>query len=164
MKKETAGSPSLKDDPREWIASVFTRIEDVVYICLGLLLAACAGALLVSAGSNFVRSLSAGGLGDHIVEILDQLLLVLLVVEILYTVLVSFREHILVPEPFLIIGLIAAIRRVLLVTAEFPRLLEKGDASFRNGMIELGLLGLLVLAFVTSIVLLQRRGHAVQRT
>jgi len=33
-----------------------------------------------------------------------------MIVEILYTVQVSFREHALVPEPFLIVGLIVAVR------------------------------------------------------
>ena len=46
-----------------------------------------------------------------------------MIVEILYTVQVSFREHALIPEPFLIVGLIAGIRRVLVLTAEFGDLL-----------------------------------------
>ena len=32
---------------------------------------------------------------------------------------VSFRLHAVTPEPFLLVGLIAAIRRVLILTAEF---------------------------------------------
>jgi uncharacterized membrane protein (DUF373 family) len=162
VKKDGDSVSGLKRAPREWVASQFGRIEDVVYVCLGLLLAACAVALLISAAAQFIQALS-GGLADHIVEILDRLLLVLLVIEILFTVTVSFREHTLIPEPFLIIGLIAGIRRVLLVTAELPHLLEKGDTAFRNGMIELGVLAFLLLALVISIVLL-RRGASVQRS
>jgi Phosphate-starvation-inducible E family len=41
-----------------------------------------------------------------------------MVVELLYTVQVSFREHTIVPEPFLIVGLVAVIRRILVITAE----------------------------------------------
>lgn len=70
---------------------------------------------------------------------------------------VSFREHLLVPEPFLIVGLIAATRRILVLTAEFATLIEKGDAVFRNAMMELGLLTFLVVAMVVSLVLLKRR-------
>jgi hypothetical protein len=80
-----------------------------------------------------------------------------MIVEILYTVQVSFREHALVPEPFLIVGLIAGIRRVLVLTAEFGDLLEKGDTAFRNGMLELGLLTLMILALVGALVLVRRR-------
>jgi uncharacterized membrane protein (DUF373 family) len=51
------------------------------------------------------------------VDLLDRMLLILMIVELLYTVQVSFREHTLVPEPFLIVGLIAVTRRILVVTA-----------------------------------------------
>ena len=149
---------------RETIASLFTRVEDVVYVCLGVLLAVSAGTLLVSASVKFVAGLSSDDLAGLIVGLLDQLLLVLLIVEILYTVQVSFREHTLVPEPFLIVGLIAAIRRVLLVTAEFSHAVGKPEVSLRNGMIELGLLSLLIVALVASLVLLQKRSPAAHRS
>jgi uncharacterized membrane protein (DUF373 family) len=145
---------------RGWIAKQFTRVEDVVYVGLGILLAASAAALLIAGAIEFVSSLAGGRLADSIVDVLDRILLVLLIIEILYTVQVSFREHALVPEPFLIVGLIAAIRRVLVLTAEFKNLLEKGDMAFRNGMIELGLLSFLILALVVSLVLLRRHGEA----
>jgi uncharacterized membrane protein (DUF373 family) len=148
-------------ETRTWIARQFTRVEDVVYVALGVLLAGCAATLLVAGAVDFVTSLLAGTLADRIVQMLDRILLVLLVVELLYTVQVSFREHTLVPEPFLIIGLIAATRRVLVLTAEFPKLLEQGSEAFRNGMIELALLALLIVALVASIVLIQKRRPAV---
>jgi uncharacterized membrane protein (DUF373 family) len=148
-------------ETRTWIAKQFTRVEDVVYVALGVLLAGCAATLLVAGAVDFFTSLLAGTLADRIVQMLDRILLVLLVVELLYTVQVSFREHTLVPEPFLIIGLIAATRRVLVLTAEFPKLLEQGNEAFRNGMIELALLALLIVALVTSIVLIQKRRPAV---
>jgi phosphate-starvation-inducible protein E len=148
---------------RLWIARQFTRVEDVVYIGLGVLLAGCAAALLVAATADFVTNLLAGTLPGRVVELLDRMLLVLMVVEILYTVQVSFRGQTLVPEPFLIIGLIAGIRRVLILTAEFKDLLQKGDTAFRNGMIELGLLSLLIVALVISIVLLRKRDLAAER-
>lgn len=145
---------------RDRIAKEFTRVEDVVYVGLGVLLAGCALTLLVAGAIDFVSNLVAGTLTGRIVSILDRILLVLLVVEILYTVQVSFREHALVPEPFLIVGLIAGTRRILVLTAEFKEMLEKGDEAFRNGMIELGILAALILALVVSLVLLRRRPDA----
>ena len=148
---------------RDGIAKQFTRVEDVVYIGLGILLAGCALALLIAAVIEFVSSLTGGAFPDRVVGILDRILLVLLIVEILYTVQVSFREHALVPEPFLIVGLIAAIRRVLVLTAEFKDLMKAGDEAFRNGMFELGLLALLIVALVASLVLLRRRTGSPER-
>jgi hypothetical protein len=142
---------------REWVARAFTHVEDAVYLGVGLLLAASAIALLVVSGITFVRSVLEGVLAARVVGLLDQVLLVFMIVEILYTVQVSFREHALIPEPFLIVGLIAGIRRVLVLTAEFGDLLDRGPEAFRNGMIELGLLTVMVLALVVALVLLRRR-------
>jgi uncharacterized membrane protein (DUF373 family) len=144
---------------RRLIARGFTLVEDVVYVCLGVLLAASAGALVVSGGAAFWQSLRVGAPVGDIVNVLDRILLVLMIIELLYTVKVSFREHALVPEPFLIVGLIAATRRILIVTAQFAVFLEKTaeETAFRHAMLELALLTLMVVALVASLLMLRRR-------
>ena len=124
---------------------------------VGVLLAASALALLVTSAFGFVQSVLNGALAGRVVDLLDQILLVFMIVEILYTVQISFREHALIPEPFLIVGLIAGIRRVLVLTAEFGDLMTKGDATFHTAMLELGLLTVMVLALVWALVLVRRR-------
>ena len=152
----------LRLDPQAWRESItqgFTRVEDVVYVSLGALLAAIAVALLVAVAVAFARALLAHTLPDRTVELLDRILLILMIVELLYTVQVSFREHALVPEPFLIVGLIAAVRRLLVLTAEFAQLLEKNAGAFQGAMLELGLLTVMIVAFVFALVVLKK--HAV---
>ena len=91
-----------------------------------------------------------------------------MVIEILHTVRVSFKEGALVCEPFLIVGLIASIRRVLVITLESSQAQEPGKWTpefqnlFNSSMIELCVLGGLILAMVLSIYLLRRseRPHA----
>jgi uncharacterized membrane protein (DUF373 family) len=151
---------SPRDSARDWVARIFTRIEDVVYVGLGVLLAGTAIVLLAAGAYDFVAYLVAGALPSHVVELLDRILLILMIVEILYTVQVSFREHTLVPEPFLIVGLIAAVRRILITTAEFARMIEEGGELFRNAMVELSVLTVMVLALVASLLMLRRRGSA----
>ena len=80
-----------------------------------------------------------------------------MIAEILYTVQVSLREHALVPEPFLVVALIAGVRRVLIITAEFAELVDKGPESFLNAMLELALLTAMIVALVASLMLLRRR-------
>jgi uncharacterized membrane protein (DUF373 family) len=142
---------------RDWIARSFTHVEDVLYVALGVLLAAGALVLLGDATLTFVTNLLAGTLPSRIIGLLDRVLLVLMFAEIMYTVQVSFREHALVPEPFLVVGLIAAIRRVLVITAEFAEVKDTASDQFNNTMIELGLLTVLSLVLVISLVLLRRR-------
>jgi len=132
-------------------------VEDVVYVGLGLLLAGCSLALLVSGLIIFGQNLMAGSLTTNIVSLLDRVLLILLVVELLYTVQVSFREHALVPEPFLLVGLIAGIRRVLLLTAELAHVQEKSEAIFQHFIVELLVLTVLIVALVISLVVLRKR-------
>ena len=142
---------------RDWIARSFTHVEDVLYVALGVLLAAGAVVLLVDATLTFVTNLLAGTLAGRMVSLLDRVLLVLMFAEILYTVQVSFREHLLVPEPFLVVGLIAAIRRVLVITAEFSDVKGTAGTAFSAMMTELALLTVLSLVLVVSLVLLRRR-------
>jgi hypothetical protein len=159
-----AGRTADAEEPkglRALIARLFTRFEDVVYVGLGLVLAGSALGLLAEAVWSFGRMVVAGSLGAEIVQLLDRILLILMIVEILYTVQVSFREHALVPEPFLVVGLVAAIRRVLVITAEFSKLAEIGQEAFRNAMIELAVLTAMILALVGSLLLLRRRAAAV---
>ena len=139
------------------IAQAFTYVEDFVYLSLAVLLSACAGLALVHGTIAFWEIVRGGSVLD-IVNVLDRLLLVLMIIELLYTVKVSFREHALIPEPFLIVGLIAVTRRVLVVTAQLAVLLEKPDAiAFRNAMFELALLTVMVLALVASLLMLRKR-------
>ena len=154
---------TTRDSPQEqtrgWIARVFRAVEDVVYVGLGLLLAGCALTLLVNSVFRFVEGVANGH--ARTVELLEQSLMVLLIVELLYTVQVSFRKHALVPEPFLLIGLISVIRRVLVVTAEFGEMRDKTDDLFRRLMIESGVLTVLIVALTVSLVLLRKFGTTV---
>ena len=144
---------------RLFIARGFTIVEDVVYVSLAILLAISAGALVVSGAAAFVQSLRSGATPVEIVVVLDRILLVLMIIELLYTVKVSFQEHALVPEPFLIVGLIAATRRILIVTAQLAVFVEKttDESVFRHAMFELGLLTVMVVALVASLLMLRQR-------
>jgi uncharacterized membrane protein len=90
---------------------------------------------------------------------------VLMLIEILHTVRGSVRSGALTPEPFLIIGLIASIRNVLVITLKSSGMTAEGHGSiegemlFRSSIVELAVLGALILIFVVSIYVL-RRGHA----
>jgi uncharacterized membrane protein (DUF373 family) len=145
---------------RTWIARGFSLVEDAVYIGLGLMLAGTAIFLLVGGLITFGQTLWAGTLAASVIKLLDRILLILLVVELLYTVQVSFREHAVVPEPFLLVGLIAAIRRVLVLTVEFGQSTGKTDALFQHFVIELGILTILIVALAVSLWILRRRDTA----
>ena len=72
----------------------------------------------------------------------------------------TVREHVLTAEPFLIIGLIAAIRRILVLTAGFTEMPNPGEITFRIAMPETGVLTGLIPALVASLFLLSSRTSA----
>jgi uncharacterized membrane protein (DUF373 family) len=148
--KESA-IPAVKAPVREWVSLAFSRIEDVIYIGLGLLLACVAATLLVAEIVLFSQYILAGSLSENIVLLLDRVLLIIIFVEILYTVQISFRQHILQPGPFLVVGLIAVTRRIIVLMAEMPKLMKENDALFQNSMIELALLTILEVALVVCL-------------
>jgi uncharacterized membrane protein (DUF373 family) len=140
----------------------FHRIEIVAYILLGLLLAAAAVLGMGGAALLLFSSLKAHGDADTLVVAIDRLLFVLMVIEILHTVRVSFRSGTLVSEPFLVVGLIASIRRVLVITLESSQANAQGKWTpesqeiLHSTMQELLVLAALILVMVISIYLLRR--------
>ncbi len=146
--------------PRAWIVRGFTIIEDLVYIGLGLLLAASAVALLFNGFVTFGQAIQTGTLPAKVISLLDNMLLVLLIVELLYTVQVSIREHSIVPEPFLLVGVIAAIRRVLVITAEFGHIPQLPEPMLQRFIAELAVLTFLILILVISLLMLRKQGGA----
>jgi uncharacterized membrane protein (DUF373 family) len=141
---------------------VFQKVEIFAYILLGLLLAVAAALGMGGTAILLLHSLQANADPDSIVIAIDRLLFVLMVIEILHTVRVSFRSGTLVAEPFLIVGLIASIRRVLVITLESSQANQYGkwttesQAILHATMLELLVLGGLILVMVVSIYLLRR--------
>jgi uncharacterized membrane protein (DUF373 family) len=82
-------------------------------------------------------------------DFLDVMLLVLMVVELAYTVIISLRGSVLRAEPFLLVGLIAVIRRMLVITIG-------GHGVTSAQPIELLILTAIVLVLVASLVVLRR--------
>jgi uncharacterized membrane protein (DUF373 family) len=151
--------PATVAETRGRLSQLFGYVEDAVYVGLAVLLACTAVILLGTSAVTFWQHVMAGDLAANVVPLLDQLLLVLMVVEILYTVQVSFREHLLSAPPFLLVALIAVVRRMVVLTAEAHKVLEKGETAFRAAMIELGLLTVLSVGLVVCLYLLRARAE-----
>jgi uncharacterized membrane protein (DUF373 family) len=139
-----------------------SMVEMVLYAALGLILSLTALFALFTACQALWQGLSAEASAKTVVEIIDRLLVVFMLVEILHTVRISIRSHILVTEPFLIVGLIATIRRILVITLNAANLTNAAEwgndglAKLRASMVELALLGGIVIVLVISIHILRK--------
>jgi uncharacterized membrane protein (DUF373 family) len=141
---------------------VFQNIEHGIYVVLGVVLSLTAVMGLVLAVATLWAGLMNWSAADALLTIIGRLLFVLMLAEILHTVRVSITSGTLNCEPFLIVGLIASIRRVLVITLESSQAVTTPEhqAAFQASMIELGVLGGLILVMVISIYLLRSGGKA----
>jgi uncharacterized membrane protein (DUF373 family) len=99
---------------------VLEHAQDLVTVVVGLALVILAAILLISGIADFVHVLMATKVSDKSVvaaatTLLDEVLLVLILVEVVHTVVLSLRSHRLVAQPFIIVGLVAVIRKILFV-------------------------------------------------
>ena len=140
------------------IAQLLSRAENVVLVLIAVVLIALAVILLSDSVLTLINAARDGTIQKFSIEILDSVLLVMMTMEIVYTVTVSLEGHTLAAEPFLIIGAIAAIRRMLVITAESTKQFENVEV-FRSTLLELGLLAFIVLAIAVAIYMLRRSEH-----
>jgi uncharacterized membrane protein (DUF373 family) len=156
-----SGATRDGDDPRrasglhersDWLLS---WAEDLIYAVVALILVIGAVVLIANAVSTFVNH-ADDGLVLAATELLSVLLLVFVFVELLAAVRLTLRERQLLAEPFLLVGIIASIKEIVVVAgAERPA--KEGFETFRNGMVEIGVLSGVVLILAIAALLLRRR-------
>jgi uncharacterized membrane protein (DUF373 family) len=125
---------------------VLEHVQDWVTVAVGVVLIALAVVLLISGIVDFLDG-SSGPISAGAPILLDRVLLVLILVEIVYTVVLSLRAHRLVAQPFIVVGLIAVVRRILFV-------LTPGSAAVSTA--ELALLIAMVGVFIAGFVVVSR--------
>jgi uncharacterized membrane protein (DUF373 family) len=122
---------------------VFALAEDVVYGGIAILLIATAVVLLGRAAGELFR-IGSSSVQDVSVEVLDLLLLVFIVVELLFAVRTTLSKRELVAEPFLLVGIIASIKEIVVLSVKAAEEVGKG-AVFDDQLLVIGVLGVLVL-------------------
>jgi len=131
--------------------------ETLLYGAVAILLGAAAVFVLAGTVHEVAHAIAtSGGAVTTAVTILDRILLTLIIAELLYTLRFVLRTHEIVVEPFLYIGLIAVVRRILIVTAQLERI-PSGGRPLTNFLLELGLLGFLAVALAVAVRLVRHR-------
>jgi uncharacterized membrane protein (DUF373 family) len=145
-----------EEDRQRFADRVLLFFEDAVYWAIAAVLVVGSSALLVSQFNTMLRLRDAPA-KTVMLEVLDGLLLIFIFVELLYAVRSCLRSHEIVAEPFLIVGILAGIKEIVVLSVEAATLLEKGPA-FSRAVVEIGVLGGVVLVLaVAAFVLRERR-------
>jgi uncharacterized membrane protein (DUF373 family) len=154
----TNGAPSQErttDRLGDRVDQLAAFAELIVYSAVSVALVVGSAVLLVDASVSYLSHVGDGVLTTS-VELLSSLLLVFVFVELLGATRVTIRERRLIAEPFLLVGIIASIKEIVIVAgAETPT--DESFETFRNGMVEIGALSGVVLLLSVSALLLRRR-------
>jgi hypothetical protein len=147
------------EEDRQRIADrVLSGVEDTVYWGIAVVLACGSVALLVAQFNTLLRLRSTAA-STLMLEILDGLLLLFIFVELLYAVRACLRSHEIVAEPFLIVGILAGIKEIVVLSVEAATLLERGP-EFSRAVVEIGVLGGVVLVLALAAFVLRVRRQA----
>ncbi len=130
--------------------------EDVIYVGIAVVLAVGALALLVAAGRGMTHVGGDVATTEIVLEVLDTLLLVFIVVELLYAVRVILGKREVVAEPFLVVGIIASIKEIIVLSVEAADLIGKSQ-KFTHAIVEVGVLGALVLVLAAAAIMLRAK-------
>lgn len=144
-----------EDPPQPFVTRITNRglryAEDLLYALVALTLIGCAFAVLAST-INHVLTTGGDGIVAAMESTLDSLLIVFILIELLSAVRSTLTERKLVAEPFLLVGIIATIKEIVVVSA----FAEKGR-DVEKSMLEVGVLGAVLVGLALSAFVLRRK-------
>ena len=137
-----------------FLRTVLIAADDIMHFSVATVLIVCAAAILIKALPNFLHADSLG-----ILHVLNDVLLTLIVMELLWPIVRFLKRKPFSLSPFLYIGIISSTRRILMLEAEHSMLakLKASAASWPDLWPMLAELGanvaiILVLAITIKLI------------
>ena len=144
------------------VSGILDAFERIAYLAIALALSVPIVMLVVSA-AMIMLEVSEVGVLETVLGVLDRLLLAFIFVELIDTVRVTLTERgIFIAEPFLLVGLIAVVRRILLLTAALEQ--TTSTEEFQNMLLELGVMTGLVIVLTVALYFTRRMRLIEQET
>ena len=132
--------------------------ERGIYWAVGALLIVVAVIFLVFIVVEGIPLYFKGEFATATIKLFDQALLTLMLAQVVYTTVAFLKVGTLQVEPILVVGIIASVRRILVLTAVVAGTAGNVGASltFRQDMVEIGLLSVTVLILAVAIYLVRK--------
>jgi uncharacterized membrane protein (DUF373 family) len=153
-KLEKARQPVHRKRRASGVLALLELGEDAVHLVVAMVLMAVALVVLYQYGHDFLTSQDPFAL--RVTNIINGLLFVVIVMELLHTVVEHFEFEGFQLKPFLIIGIISAVRHILTVGARESLGAKETGTAFEQAQIALGVNALVVLVLVVALILVRR--------
>jgi uncharacterized membrane protein (DUF373 family) len=139
--------------PEVFLRSALHLGEDLIHYAAAVLLLTLAVMVLYHTGQGL---LAAGtDFSTRVIDGIDGVLFVIIVAELMQTVMAHFQHSGFQLKPFLIIGIISAIRHILTIGARLTLGADVTGNAFRNAQIELGVETGVVLGLAVGLLLVR---------
>jgi uncharacterized membrane protein (DUF373 family) len=133
--------------------------EDIVLIAVAGVLLLAGLVVLLDALEELANAVTARTIAEGIFSIVENALLALILSELVRTLLVTLGGESLTLEPFIIIAIVAILRKMLLVTVLAPKPAE-AESLVSPLTLELVALGVLILVLGGALALVRSRRTA----
>ena len=104
---------------------------------------------------EFIKTAGSGFLLVSI-TLINDLLLVVILLELFRTVLGFLQSDRIRLEPFLHVGIIASVRRILTAGAELSHITDISEETFRHYLMDIGLHVVVVLVLIIAVYLIRK--------
>ncbi len=140
-----------------WFQDTFLKVERLLYIFVALGIVLATVEVIYDGFHALIRAFEYEDFALGILKVIDRFLIALMFLEILYTVQIIFGEeyHLQCIEPFLMVAIIALVRRLLILAFEISHGAFTPD-KLKFYLLEMVIVGLLILALVGAVILLRR--------
>jgi len=139
---------------RRKLVDLLSIFEDIIYIILAFLFAFSAVAVIV----EFVWTVQISTYTTFIESSLDHFLIVFMLIELMHTTLLYLRTHRFRHEPFLMVGIIAGIRAILIMSAHHTISNQSTNVPY---IYELGATAIVVLILAIALRITRTRTRGV---
>lgn len=134
------------------ILRIMYGAEDLTYFLIALVLFVSAFILIGVTLTHFQNGLTT----LNILNCVNDMLLVVIILELVSTVLIYLTERRISIKPFLLIGVISSVRRILIVGAQMSIHVDTTPELFRMAIIELVVNAGIIIILVGAFVLLSK--------
>lgn len=136
----------------------FLKCERWLYSLVAALILLATAFVIFDGARALFGLFGEGSFTEGILHVMDRFLLALMFLEILHTVQIVFGEehHLACVEPFLMVGIIASVRRLLILSFEISHAGEVPLEKLRYYLFEMLIIGVLIFLLVIAVIFLRR--------
>ena len=150
-------------DPQRVFFRILEAFESIAYLTIAFGLSVPVVMLVIFAVGNMLE-VAQDGILDTALDVLDGLLLAFIFVELINTIRIATglgERGIFIAEPFLLVGLVAVVRGILLLTADLHQVRSMEEVQIL--LMEAGILAILLGVMTITLYYARRMGVSEQK-